>query len=186
VLPKLEINKVLSWAVRDWTLGAYLAYGSGLPILAPASNNALASSLFQSTFANRVSGQPLFNQDLNCHCFDPNTTFVLNPKAWTDPPAGQFGASAAYYSDYRQQRRPAENFNFGRTFRIRERANLNIRAEFTNVFNRTEVSNPTSTNAGAAQTRNAAGQTTAGFGWINTTGVAAPPRAGTLIARIQF
>ena len=79
-----------------------------------------------------------------------------------------------------------ENFNLGRTFRIRERANLNIRAEFTNVFNRTEVNSPTSTNAGATQTRNATGQTTGGLGWINTTSVAAPSRAGTIIARFQF
>ncbi|HEY6346786.1 MAG TPA: TonB-dependent receptor [Bryobacteraceae bacterium] len=186
VVPALKTNKVLSSAARDWTVGAYLAYGSGLPIEAPTSNNALASSLFRSTFANRVPGQPLFTQDINCHCFDPNKTFVLNPAAWTDPPAGTFGSSAAYYSDYRGQRRPTENANFGRTVRIRERASLNVRAEFTNVFNRTEVNNPTSTNAGATQTRNSAGQTTGGFGWINTTSVLAPPRAGTLIARFQF
>ena len=139
-----------------------------------------------STFANRVPGQPLFTHNLNCHCFDPNTTFVLNPAAWTDPPPGTFSSSAAYYSDYRQQRRPVENANLGRTFRIRERASLKIRAEFTNVFNRTEVNNPTSTNAGATQVRNSAGKATAGFGWINTTSVASPPRAGTLIARFQF
>ncbi|PWT86745.1 MAG: hypothetical protein C5B58_00915, partial [Acidobacteria bacterium] len=174
-LPNLKTNKVLSWTVRDWTIGAYLQYASGLPILAPTANNALISALFRSTYANRVSGQPLFTQDLNCHCFDPNTTFVLNPKAWSDPPAGQFGTAAAYYSDYRQQRRPQENLALGRTFRIRERYSLNLRAEFVNVFNRAEMSSPTATNAAATQTRNPAGQATAGFGWINTTSVAAPP-----------
>ena len=40
------------------------------------------------TVMNRVPGEPLFTQDLNCHCFDPNTSFVLNPKAWVNPPAG--------------------------------------------------------------------------------------------------
>jgi hypothetical protein len=185
-LPKLNTNKVLSWAVRDWTIGAFLQYASGLPILSPLANNALTSSLFRGTYANRVSGEPLFTQDLNCHCFDPNTTFVLNPKAWTDPPAGQFGASAAYYGDYRYQRRPQENLALGRTFRIRENMTFNIRAEFVNVFNRTEMSNPTSTNAAATQTRNAAGQTTAGFGWINNSSVFAPPRAGSIVARFQF
>jgi hypothetical protein len=196
ILPKLEINRglggnALSWAVGDWTLAGLLAYSSGMLIVAPYSNNALATSLFRSTFANRVPGQPLFTEDLNCHCFDPNTTFVLNPKAWVDPPGGQFGTAAAYYTDYRAQRRPTENFNVGRTFRITEKANLNIRAEFTNVFNRTEVNNPTSTNAGATQT--CAGgpcqpgsQTTAGFGWISTASVATPARAGSLVARFQF
>jgi len=33
---------------------------------------------------------------LNCHCFDPNKEFVLNPAAWTQPSAGQFGAAAAF------------------------------------------------------------------------------------------
>jgi hypothetical protein len=185
-VPSLKTNKVLSWVARDWTVGAFLAYSSGLPILAPASNNALASVLFRGTFANRVPGEPLFTHDLNCHCFDPNKEFLLNPKAWTDPAQGQWGTGAAYYSDYRQQRRPQENLALGRTFRIRERTTFNIRAEFTNVFNRTEMGNPTSTNAGAAQTRTAAGQPNAGFGWINTTAVAAPARAGTIVGRFQF
>jgi hypothetical protein len=172
--------------VRDWTIGTYLQYASGLPILAPTANNALSSTLFRSTYSDRVPGQSLFTQNLNCHCFDPNTTFVLNPKAWTDPPAGQFGTAAAYYGDYRQQRRPQENLALGRTFRIREKYSFNIRGEFVNAFNRTEMNSPTSTNAAATQTRNSVGQATAGFGWINTTSVAAPPRAGSLVARFQF
>ena len=186
-VPALDGSRILSWAVRDWTVGAFLSYSSGMPILAPTSNNALASVLFRGTFANRVAGVAPFTQDLNCHCFDPNAKFALNPAAWLpDTPAGQFGTSAAYYSDYRQQRRPQENLSAGRVFRIRESIIFNVRAEFTNVFNRTQMGNPTSGNAGAAQTTNAAGKTTAGFGWINTANVAAPARAGTIVARFQF
>ncbi len=33
----------------------------------------------------------------------------------------------------------------GRNFRIKERGNLQIRADFTNIFNRTEVNHPTPT-----------------------------------------
>src|SRR5206468_11932310 len=57
----------------------------------------------------------------NCHCFDPNTTLVLNPAAWTDAAPGQFGTAAAYYNDYRWQRQPAESLSFGRTFREKRR-----------------------------------------------------------------
>ena len=178
--------KVLSWATRAWQVGTLLRYASGLPIAAPTSTNSMATYLFQSTLFNRVPGVPLFTQNLNCHCFDPNTTFVLNPNAWSNPAPGQWGTAAAYYSDYRYQRRPVENLSFGRTFRIREGASLQIRSEFTNIFNRTEASNPTVTNALATQTRNAAGQTTAGFGYISTATTAAPPRQGQLIARFQF
>jgi hypothetical protein len=133
-----------------------------------------------------VTGQPLFTQDINCHCYDPNKTFILNPKAWSDPPAGQFGTAAAYYSDYRFQRRPVENFSLGRIFRIRENMALNIRAEFTNVFNRAEPSNPVSNNALATQTVNGSGQATAGFGYINTTAVVVQPRQGTIVGRFTF
>jgi hypothetical protein len=136
---------------------------------------------------NRVPGQPLFTQDLNCHCFDPNKTFALNPNAWSNPPLGQFGTAAAYYNDYRQQRRPSESMSLARNFRLRERMNIQIRAEFTNIFNRTEVNNPTSTNAFATRTTNTAtGQNTAGFGWINTASVYSLPRQGTLVARFTF
>jgi hypothetical protein len=188
--PRPRGNQVLSWVARDWTVGAFLAYSSGMPISAPAANNALANILFRGTFANRVPGVPLFTKDLNCHCVDPNKDFVLNPAAWTDPTAGTFGTSAAYYDDYRYQRRPVENASIGRTFQIREGMTFNIRAEFTNIFNRTEMGNPTSTNALATQTRLIASdptsRPTAGFGYINSSSVAAPPRAGTIVGRFQF
>lgn len=198
--PKLKLSgnrleKAGSWLARDWNLGAVLRYGSGLPIMSPIASNGLSQILFLSTgatgccggtFMNRVPGQPLFLQNVNCHCFDPNNTFVLNPAAWVNPPAGQYGTAAAYYDDYRYQRRPVENMSLARTFTIREGKTLQIRAEFTNIFNRAEVNNPVSNNALATQTRNTAGAATAGFGWINTATVYAAPRAGQLVARFQF
>lgn len=188
-----------------------MQYASGFPLRVPDAQTSLNNYLFQGpSFANRVPGQPLFNVDLNCHCYDPNRTFVLNKDAWADPQAGQFGTSAAYYSDYRSQRRPMENFNLGRTFRIREGMSFSIRAEFTNIFNRAYWSDPTGpglTNASLAQTRQCKpGQTpqaacnadptnrvTAGFGQLTTTGVTAfgttanlLPRQGSLVARFIF
>jgi hypothetical protein len=191
---------VLYWVARDWTLNTLLGYSSGLPILAPYANNNLNQLLlrnvvtgFTGTYASRVPGVPLFTQDLNCYCFDPTKTFVLNPAAWVNPPAGQFGTAAPYYSDYRFQRRPNENLGLGRIFRVKERAQLNIRVEFTNIFNRAEMPNPTVTNAAQTQTRNAAGVATAGFGFINTAtiGAATPvgtttSRQGTIVARFIF
>ena len=180
--------KALSWATRDWQLGAFFQYASGALIPPPVANASptITSLNFENTVQNRVPGVPLFTQDLNCHCFDPGTTFVLNPAAWTNPAAGQFG-SATYYNDYRAQRRPVENLAIGRLFRIRERASLSLRVEFTNLFNRTEANDPTATNPQLAQTRNAAGQTTAGFGYVNTLGTTfAAPRQGQIVARFTF
>jgi hypothetical protein len=184
--PNIRTNKVLSWIARDWTVGALLRYSSGLPIAVPTANNALSSVLDRSTYADRVPGQPLFLQNLNCHCFDPTKTLVLNPNAWVNPPAGQFGTSAAYYNDYRQQRRPVENMSLGRVFRIKEKASLQVRAEFTNIFNRVVLPNPSATNA-QATTTTSGGLLSGGFGFINTTnGAGSNPRAGQLIARFSF
>ena len=94
--------------------------------------------------------------------------------------------AAAYYNDYRFRRRPVENMSIARNFRIKERANLQIRAEFTNVFNRTQFNNPTAVNGTATQTTTATGQTTGGFGYINNGTVFSAPRSGQLVARFQF
>ncbi len=190
--PKWGRNKILSYVVSGWQTDGILTYASGLPILSPLAQNNLNPLLFRggnATFANRVAGVPLFTQDLNCGCFDPNTTFVLNPKAWTDPPAGQFGSAAAYYDDYRARRRPQENFAVGRQFRITETTSLSIRAEFTNIFNRTVLPAPTSTNALQPQTRvnnnDPNSPATGGFGWLNTT-TAGTSRQGQIVARFRF
>jgi hypothetical protein len=192
-LPALDTNKILSWAIRDWTIGAFMTYASGLPILAPAAQNNLNLLLLRNvttlSYANRVPDQPLFTHDLNCHCFDSNKEFVLNPNAWAEPAPGQFGSGAAYYSDYRFARVPQENLAFGRTFRIGERrATFNIRAEFSNIFNRVVTPNPTSTNARATQQKNTAGKPTAGFGFINTASAPTVPtsRQGTIVGRFTF
>ena len=92
------------------------------------------------------------------------------------------------------ERRPNENLGLGRIFRVKERAQLNVRIEFTDIFNRAVPPNPTSTNALAAQTTNkATGATTAGFGFINTSAVGAvsavgtaTSRQGTIVARLTF
>ncbi len=197
--PRLSWNKAASSILSNWTVGAFVQYASGFPLRVPDAQTSLNSYLFQgASFANRKSGAPLFTVDVNCHCYDPNKTFVLNKDAWEDPPAGQFGTSAAYYSDYRSQRRPMENMNIGRTFRIGAdgRRTLSVRMEFTNVFNRTYWSDPSGaalTNFKLAQSYQQNGNTSSGFGQVVTTGVTAfgttanlLPRQGVLVARFGF
>jgi hypothetical protein len=184
--PTLLGNKILSWVARDWTYGLTLQYASGMPIKAPTAQNSLSSVLFRDTFANRVPGQPLFTKNPNCHCVDPYKDLILNPNAWADPPAGQFGSGAAYYNDYRQQRRPVEGMSLGRTFRLKESVSFNIRADFQNIFNRTEMNSPTSTNAKATPSYDKNGNLVSGFGYINPATVAASPRAGMIVGRFQF
>ena len=69
--------------------------------------------------------------------------------------------------------------------------NLQIRAEFTNIFNRYPLPSPTGTNAtNAALTTTyfpTTGLLSGGFGFSNTTnGTGSTPRAGTMVARFTF
>jgi hypothetical protein len=136
--------------------------------------------------SSRVPGVPLFTQDLNCHCFDPGQTFVLNPAAWQDPPAGYFGTAASYYNDYRYQRIPQENAALSRTFAIKERVRMLFRVEFTNVMNRLRVPQPTSTNALATPVRTGNGVTQSGFGRIDTLTPGIGQRTAQALVRITF
>jgi len=190
-LPKIAMLKKAAYIFQDWQIGTLLNYASGLPIPAPASTTSIANQLFQPAYMNRVPGQPLYTvSNLNCHCFDASTTPVLNPLAWANPAPGQFSSGSPFYSDYRYARHPQENINIGRTWHFKERISLNLRAEFSNMFNRTYIANPTSTNPTTPVTRNGLGNLTGGFGYINTafaaTSQAAQPRNGTIVARFTF
>jgi hypothetical protein len=183
--PRLGPNALVRNVVGGWSMSAILTYSSGLPIAVPGSQNNLSQLLFRGTFANRVPGQPLYLNNPNCGCVDPNKQLALNPAAWTDPAPGTWGTSAAYYSDYRQPRMPSENMGFGRIFRLREGITMEVRAEFQNIFNRVYLNAGASTNALATTTMSSAGILTGGFGYINATSIGGQ-RNGQLLARFQF
>lgn len=177
---------VVKHLTGGWTLSAITRYASGWPIPVPGSQTSLLGNLlFRGTRMNRVSGQPLFLKDLNCHCFDANKDLMLNPAAWQDVPAGEWGSSAAFYNDYRFARRPDEQFSIGRVFRVKERFSLQFRAELFNVFNRLVYANPTAGNPFVTTTRDTQGNLTNGFGWINPL-ASGTPRNGQIVMRAQF
>jgi hypothetical protein len=198
---KYFANRLVTVLTKDFAIGAFLQYGSGLPLTPPAATN---TNYIGGSEQYRVPGQPLFLKNLNCGCINPYQDQVLNPAAWANPANGTFGpATGTLYGDFRSARRPQENMNLGRTFRIREKYSLSIRAEFVNIFNRTQIGNPSTTAPASALSHNSAGQLSGGFGVINET-VSGPnvapsvtanavvgqlyqlPRTGTLIARFQF
>jgi len=194
-VPKLTANKMVREVVGGWTVGGVLRYASGTPIAVPSSNNSLNGLLQRGTRMNRVAGEPLFLvSNLNCGCFDPARTFVLNPKAWSDPADGQWGVSAAYYGDYRNRRQPDEQLSFGRIFRIRERMTFQVRAEFFNVFNRTVFPAISGNNPTTSPLADSLGRKTGGFGFYNTAsagnvqtgGIIPTSRNGQLVGRFQW
>lgn len=195
-------NKMLATATKDWSFGVFLQYGAGLPLTPPAATN---TNFIGGSEQFRVPGAPLYTKNLNCGCINPYQDIILNPAAWSNPVNGAFGpATGTLYTDFRQARRPQENLNLGRTFHFKEnRFAFQIRAEFTNILNRTQIGNPSTTAPAAAPSKNSLGQYSAGFGTINLT-VSGPntapsytqnavvgqlfqlPRTGTLIARFSF
>ncbi|MDE3158678.1 MAG: hypothetical protein KGM92_07910, partial [Acidobacteriota bacterium] len=92
--------------------------------------------------------------------------------------------------------------SFGRNFRIQERANLQFRVEFQNVFNRLFYSQPTvgnGTNPATPPANNNNGSLSGGYGYVPYTnggcmnpqpafGVTAcpGPRSGQAVIRLTF
>lgn len=186
--PRLTANKLARTLSGDWIFGGILTYRSGSLIGVPASQTAnLGNYVFQNTRYNRVNSQNPFNLDPGCHCIDPNkNTQVLNPAAWQDVPAGQWGFSAPSYADYRWVRSANEQMSVGRTFPIRERLRFEVRMEMFNAFNRITLPMPTATNPNQTPTFDNTGRQTAGYGFINAINGLNGARTGQLVARLQF
>jgi len=188
-VPKFGSNRLVRQVVGGWTWGGIVRYASGGLIGVPGSNNNMSAYTFNTnTKMDPLPGVPMFLKNPNCGCLDPNSQVqILNPAAWVDSPAGVWGQGAAYYNNYRWQHQASENMNFGRTFQLRERMSLNIRADFFNVFNRVYLPTPSASNPFATTTFNKiTGAPTSGFGYIaNSSGIGGQ-RNGQLVARFVF
>ena len=205
-IPKLQGNKVLSYVLGDWGIGAYMQYQSAPLLNRPANQGSqpISQWLGRGPGGAQWNGQSLWSTnwtdydgnvhtdpiDINCHCFDPTKNLVLNPAAWSNIPNGTWGAQQTGIRQFRGIRYPQENFNLSRNFRIKEKVTLHIRAEFQNAFNRTRLPQPSVGTFTANPTRftsgSNAGLYSGGFGTIVPTSGTSGARTGTLIARITF
>jgi hypothetical protein len=205
VTPRVGQNKLVKNALGGWQIATLLRYQNGALIATPPSTNNLLTELDRGpsnnpalwgggyTFWNPVQGQSCLSANPNQKGFDPTTTLALNPAAWTDAAPGQFGTGAPFYNNCRWQRQPAENMSFGRNFRIKERANLQFRIEFQNVFNRLFYSAPAVGSFTAANPTTAAahnnpdGGLSGGYGFVNyINGAGDSPRSGQAVIRLTF
>jgi len=209
-------NKVTSYVLSDWGIGAYVTYQSAALVTRPSSNGTTPISQFlgrgpgsaqlkksaDGSYMNPWSvdwfdydgthhTDPL---DVNCHCFDPTKTVALNPNAWENIPNGQWGADQGSLRFFRGIRLPTENANISRNFRFGKegRFNLNIRAEFNNVFNRTQLPAPATTNINFATTPTKftsganTGLYSGGFGTFGVLNGTSGQRTGSLVGRFTF
>jgi hypothetical protein len=211
-LPVLK-SKAVAYTLSGWSIGVSLSYQSAQLVGLPTSSGSTPISNFLgygpgpaqlipgmspwsvdwTDYSGNHHTDPL---DINCHCFDPTKTQVLNPNAWTNVPNGQFAASQSSIRSFRGFRAPGENANFGRNFRFKERINLNVRVEFTNIFNRLLYSSLTtpiglgnfSSTPTPFTTGPNKGLLSGGFGSVvpfTTAGITGQ-RQGSFVARIQF
>jgi len=207
-------NKLVSYIVSDWGIGWWSTYQSAALVGRPSSTSTTPISQFLgrgpgsaqlktnafgdymnpwsvdwTDYDGKHHTDPI---DVNCHCFDPTKTVVLNPAAWTNIPDGQWGAQQASLRFYRGIRFPQENANLSRNFRLGKegRYNLNVRVEFQNIFNRTQYPGIGGGNFGTPPTKFATGANTGlysgGFGTINPTAGTAAYRTGTFVGRFTF
>jgi hypothetical protein len=198
-------NRMASYVLGDWNIGWYMQYQSAPIITRPSANAGLNPINFWLGRgpgpAERVAGQPLYTTnwvdldgkqhtdelDINCHCFDPTKTVVLNPLAFSGTPDGKWASNFSTLREFRGIRLPTENANFGRTFRIREKMTFNLRVEFANVFNRLRLPQPSATAVTAPPIKSPlTGLYTSGYGVINPTAGTQGQRSGTLVGRITF
>lgn len=205
-------NKIVSNVLSDWTVGAYLQYQSASILARPTSTGTLPISNFlgrgpgPAQLKIGADGKPMNPWsvdwtdysgthhtdpiDINCHCFDPTKTVVLNPAAWTNVPDGQWANDFGNLRYFRGFRYPTENLNVGRTFRIKEKVTLNVRVEMSNAFNRTQLPQPT---VGAFTTQVTTqpsgpykGVINGGFGTVVPISGTANSRTGLFVGRLQF
>jgi hypothetical protein len=200
------LPRYLNLLTKDWQIGWYANYQSGAFLTPPTS----PTLNFLSSEDIRVSGQPLYTPGVNINnlsTYNPYYTQVLNPNAWEPCPTDAVCASASVlYKDFRAPRTPSENGSIGRHFRVGKEGKYDffVRAEFVNIFNRTLMPAPTTTNPQNPPLKGAGGGTiyTSGFGIISAyfapgtaigastvVGLGQAPlqgRTGTLIARFSF
>jgi len=207
-------NRVVGSAIAGWAISGALFYQTAGYMGRPANGagNAVsrwlgrgpggaqlktnADGSYMSPWAvnwtdldGKVHPEPL---DINCHCFDPEKTIVLNPNAWTAVPDGQWAAQTQILPDFRSPRRPSEAMNIARNFRFGgERVTLQVRAEFQNIFNRRFLPTPQGANLNftTVPVPTSDGRYTTGFGTFGNLRNAnqfGTPRSGQFIARLSF
>ena len=221
-MPVLK-NKIVSMVLSDWAVSGALYYQTAAYLGRPLNGAQFPISLWlgrgpgSATLNKNADGSymspwsvnwydnngvhqttPL---DINCHCFNPATTVVLNPAAWSTVQNAAWATDTNTYTFFRGQRHPTEAMNFGRNFKVKERYEFQLRIEFQNIFNRIQLPspslafspvNPTYQCSVAGGTCNGAqsnGNYISGFGTFGNTanaGTFGAPRTGQLVVRFSF
>jgi len=108
---------------KEWTVLTQMTAGSGLPET-PIYFAAVPGTGFSGTIRPNVTGAPIYSHPAG---------LFLNPSAYTAPAAGQWGN--ARKNSITGPSLVSLNTSLARTFRLKDRYNLDVRVDATNVLN---------------------------------------------------
>lgn len=193
--------KFVNQVIKDWQITGTANYQSAAFLALPTTPNAEELGTETDIYNGAPlyldkNGNPTNNNPLNNAKSINTQQQVLNPAAWTLCPVNTNCGTGILMKNFRGVRHPYEDAGIGRNFRIKERMNFQIRGDFINIFNRSYLPSPSTTNPQTAITHNTLGYTTGGFGTmpiyttpgtpLSVAGTAVTGRTGTLVARFTF
>jgi hypothetical protein len=110
-------------ALKDWTFLAQVTAGTGLP-LTPIYLTPVPGTAVTNTVRPDYTGAPLYS---------PPAGFFLNPAAYAPPLPGQWGNAGR--NSITGPSQLSLDASLGRTFRVSDRLNLDVRIDSTNALN---------------------------------------------------
>jgi len=131
-------NGFVRGIVGGWTLAGAHQWRSGT-LIRPAVNNALAGLIFNGELRPNVVAGVTRQTNVSRGDLDPNNPNVrwMDPAAFAVPAAFAFGNAANYYNDMRQPPVFVDNLGIAKRTQITEKTNFEVRADISNLFNRT-------------------------------------------------
>jgi hypothetical protein len=141
---KFANSGVASKVVGGWSIAGIQQYQSGPPQAIMTGSNALAPYFGPNGFLMRpnvVPGVEKKSTAILNGTWDPNAAgeagSVMNINAWTNPPAYTFGDAPRTDGAVRRFPYHNEDISIIKRTQITERVNIEFRADFLNIFNRT-------------------------------------------------
>jgi len=128
-----------SKVVGGWRIAGIQQYQSGGPSIIFTGNPSWPYAGANNFMArpNVVPGVEQKSAALLSGDFDPNRDLMFNPKAWEDPAPFTFGNGPRTYGGLRRFAYLNEDISIIKRTSLNERASIEFRADFLNIFNRT-------------------------------------------------
>ncbi len=136
-------NSLVNGIVGGWTLAGIQQYRSGNPLLLGAPVNTLGTGVLFSPALRAITTGQDFSTGIDRTALDPNNPSrrYFNRSAFSVPGPYQFGTASPYLNNFRNPPLFTEAISLVKRVKIWERADVEYRADVSNVLNRTSFGN---------------------------------------------